>query len=292
MAPRESYVMIEIGAVASEQTNLTLRDITAPAQKDSDGVPEIEMSFADFLDMINPLQHIPVLSSVVRAVTGDEISPAARVAGDALYGGIFGVASAGVGALGALGDEAVAALNDGQSASEFLVAALSGNEKAQDIQVADASTETKKTETAVVAPVAPQEASPPETTVAAAETTPREKVTLAKTKLPFGGVMETPVALSARGNTAVANAGQLEILQAQRALRNNRFAVATPSTTTSPVADTASATLAAATANMEPETQSAMQQLLDELRAMKAINQYQNAAENTPLPGESVNIVN
>ena len=44
--------------------------------------------------MINPLQHIPVVSSIYRAITGDEISPAARLAGGALFGGPIGLAGA------------------------------------------------------------------------------------------------------------------------------------------------------------------------------------------------------
>ncbi|MEZ0260116.1 MAG: hypothetical protein ACAH80_03860 [Alphaproteobacteria bacterium] len=44
------------------------------------------------LDIINPLQHIPVISTIYRKITGDEISPMARVAGDALYGGPIGAA--------------------------------------------------------------------------------------------------------------------------------------------------------------------------------------------------------
>ena len=51
--------------------------------------------FDDFIDMINPLQHIPVVSSIYRAVTGDEIAPGARMVGGALLGGVTGmVASA------------------------------------------------------------------------------------------------------------------------------------------------------------------------------------------------------
>lgn len=50
-------------------------------------------SFAGFLDMINPLQHIPVVSSIYRRITGDEISPVSRVAGDTLFFGAIGMAS-------------------------------------------------------------------------------------------------------------------------------------------------------------------------------------------------------
>ena len=44
------------------------------------------------LDVINPLQHLPVISTIYRHMTGDEISPAARIAGGALYGGPVGLA--------------------------------------------------------------------------------------------------------------------------------------------------------------------------------------------------------
>jgi hypothetical protein len=50
-----------------------------------------DMSFWDFLDIINPLQHIPVVSNIWRAVTGDTIRPQAQVAGDILYGGPIGL---------------------------------------------------------------------------------------------------------------------------------------------------------------------------------------------------------
>jgi len=47
-------------------------------------------SFWDILDAINPLQHIPVISTIYRKITGDEMGYAARIAGDTLYGGLFG----------------------------------------------------------------------------------------------------------------------------------------------------------------------------------------------------------
>lgn len=50
-----------------------------------DGV-EDAMGFGDFVDLINPLQHVPIIGEVYRNVTGDEISDGARHAGHALYG--------------------------------------------------------------------------------------------------------------------------------------------------------------------------------------------------------------
>lgn len=47
-------------------------------------------SFGEFLDIINPLQHIPGINTLYRELTGDEASVRARVAGSSLYGMIGG----------------------------------------------------------------------------------------------------------------------------------------------------------------------------------------------------------
>lgn len=49
-----------------------------------------DMSFWDVLDIVNPLQHIPLVNSVYRAVTGDEIKPAMQIGGGILFGGVIG----------------------------------------------------------------------------------------------------------------------------------------------------------------------------------------------------------
>lgn len=50
--------------------------------------------FFDFLDIINPFQHIPIFSGLYRKITGDEISPGARLIGGSLFGGPIGFAAA------------------------------------------------------------------------------------------------------------------------------------------------------------------------------------------------------
>ncbi|MSP43641.1 MAG: hypothetical protein EXR08_09795 [Alphaproteobacteria bacterium] len=50
-------------------------------------------SFVGLLDILNPQQHIPILSSLYRRLTGDEITPVGRVAGDTLYLGVIGLAA-------------------------------------------------------------------------------------------------------------------------------------------------------------------------------------------------------
>ena len=57
-----------------------------PQQDDS-------FSFLDFIDMVNPLQHIPVVNYAYRAITGDEIKPIGKIIGGSVYGGPAGAVS-------------------------------------------------------------------------------------------------------------------------------------------------------------------------------------------------------
>lgn len=82
-----------------------------------------ELTFSDLLAVFNPLQHIPVVSSVYRWITGDTINPVARVVGGALYGGPIGLASAAFNAIveqvkGADVGAQVMALFDGDKPAE------------------------------------------------------------------------------------------------------------------------------------------------------------------------------
>jgi len=51
-------------------------------------------TFSDFLDIVNPLQHIPIVSSLYRQLSGDDIDPGSRIAGGTLFGGPIGTAAA------------------------------------------------------------------------------------------------------------------------------------------------------------------------------------------------------
>ncbi len=94
-------------------------------------VPEADFSFDDFLDMINPLEHIPVISSVYRAITDEKINPVSRIVGDLMYGGITGVATAVMGAVGAIGDSVMEA-STGKDATGVVLASLFGSDKTTD----------------------------------------------------------------------------------------------------------------------------------------------------------------
>lgn len=49
--------------------------------------------WADLLDVVNPLQHLPVVGTIYRSVTGDKMGDLEKVAGDTLYGGPLGLVS-------------------------------------------------------------------------------------------------------------------------------------------------------------------------------------------------------
>lgn len=76
-------------------------------------------AFRDMLDSINPLQHLPVVGSIYRKATGDEISPVARVIGGAIFGGPIGGAFA-------IADVALEA-QTGKSVEDRVMALVSNN---------------------------------------------------------------------------------------------------------------------------------------------------------------------
>ena len=58
------------------------------------GWGEDGFGFSDFLDIINPLQHIPGVSTVYREMTGDTIADAPRAVGGMIWGGPLGLVAA------------------------------------------------------------------------------------------------------------------------------------------------------------------------------------------------------
>jgi hypothetical protein len=95
---------------------------TAPSQTHSwkDGG---SFSFRDVLDTLNPLQHIPVIGTLYRWITGDQPGNVARIVGDGIYGGPFGAAG---GAFSIAFKE-----ETGQDIGEMAVAMVAGPEKGQ-----------------------------------------------------------------------------------------------------------------------------------------------------------------
>ena len=328
--------MIELGAIASATTNLTSGGTASADRVDLSFSPypgkngadtgTATMSFGDFLDMINPLQHIPVISSLYRAATGDTISPVARIAGDALYGGIMGVASAGLSALGAIGDEVLTAADGGKSAAATVVASLFGDSnKRPDTQLASATpappATPAQTQLAGAQAPQPQQVLVPQTPAFSAATPQQAAIPaglppvsmpllaankgmglgipLNRSKLPYGGVMDPTLMQNAQQNQALALAlaSGANNMQAQRLLRDSRFAVGTPATppaeaATPPTRTTATAASSVPQIRATPQTQAALQNLITQLQANKSLNLYRNTAQMTPVPGSAVDFTN
>lgn len=85
-------------------------------------------SFHDFLSIINPLQHLPIVSTIYRAVTGDKIGVPERIAGDALYGGLWG-------AISGVANAAFEAVT-GKDVGETVLALFTGHHDSADVRVA------------------------------------------------------------------------------------------------------------------------------------------------------------
>lgn len=104
-----------------------------------------ELSFADLVDTLNPLQHIPIVSELYRSVTGDKISPHARVAGGTLYGGPIG-AVASVMSLAVSG-------NGEKGVGDTLLASMLGDEPAPATLMASAGKPTAEEASPAEAPL-------------------------------------------------------------------------------------------------------------------------------------------
>lgn len=79
-------------------------------------------SFRDLIDIINPLQHLPVVSTLYRWVTGDAIGALPRIIGDGLYGGPIGLVTG-------LFNAAVKQ-ESGKDVGEHMIALVGGGEPA------------------------------------------------------------------------------------------------------------------------------------------------------------------
>jgi hypothetical protein len=99
--------------------------ITPPAQAQAPAAAKSDdgwdFSFKNLLDIINPLQHIPVISTIYQNLTGDRPALPEKLAGDTLYGGV-------VGFLSSIADTAYEALT-GKDFGDSVLAFFTGGDK-------------------------------------------------------------------------------------------------------------------------------------------------------------------
>ena len=113
---------------------------------------DLHFSFDDLLDIVNPLQHLPVVGTLYRAITGDHIKTPEKIAGDTLYGGLWGFVSS-------VADTAFASLT-GKNFGDTVLALLTGDHNAKPTSVAKATNPTPPAESTPAPPV-PAAAAPP-----------------------------------------------------------------------------------------------------------------------------------
>jgi len=204
----ESKTAPKIEAAESLETEET----TTPYRIDNTAAENVEededFGFDDFVDIINPLQHIPIVGTIYREMTGDTIKPVPRIVGDVAFGALTGsllitgaasIASAAIEENEGeeplmmvadlfFGADEVPETND--AGETTMLASLFDTEEAPGTEKAEmvvASVET--TDNAVSTPLAAPKVEPVQTasvdqsvvTVASATT---------KGKQPFGGIMD------------------------------------------------------------------------------------------------------
>lgn len=123
-------------------------DRDRPPTQPAHGETTAELGFADLLDVINPLQHIPVVGELYRELTEDQIAAPARIAGGAIFGGPLGFVS---GLVNAIFVDAA-----GQNLGEAVLATVFGEDGAEPESALAAAPDAAPTAVRQVVAAAPQ----------------------------------------------------------------------------------------------------------------------------------------
>jgi len=153
-------------------------------------------SFGDFLDIINPLQHLPIIGTAYRAITHDKIDTPEKIIGDTLYGGVVGLASS---VADTLFEKAT-----GHNFGDTILALFTGHHDSKTTGVAAADSTT-----AQVATAAPVTASPAQTTQTATSST--------KPAIPTASTEETALSVSLSKSGADSDLAQRALFAYRRA---------------------------------------------------------------------------
>jgi hypothetical protein len=133
----------ELGTASTPAKSATTEaKVAAPVPANSDS--DWHVSFDDLLDVVNPLQHFPVVGTLYRALTHDQIKTPEKIAGDTLYGGLWGLA-------GSVADLAFEKLTGHNFGDTVLAMVTGSHDSAKAVAKAD---EAKPTETTVPQPAA------------------------------------------------------------------------------------------------------------------------------------------
>ncbi|MGB0669944.1 MAG: hypothetical protein ACPGNT_00470 [Rhodospirillales bacterium] len=109
---------MDTSAVTASQTRLR-PDSEANGDAGFKAFGDDGFTFLDLVDMVNPLQHIPLISTLYRNLTGDTIDNVPRLVGGGLFFGPIGLASATV--------NVVLEESTGKDLGDHVVALISGD---------------------------------------------------------------------------------------------------------------------------------------------------------------------
>ena len=123
--PTELAVLAPAGAAEGAAT----RPVAKAAEESFKLFGDDGLTFFDILDIINPLQHIPFVSTLYRRLTGDIIDAAPRVMGGALFGGPLGAVASLI--------NVVVEANTGKDIGDHVFAFLTDEAPAGDVTVAE-----------------------------------------------------------------------------------------------------------------------------------------------------------
>jgi hypothetical protein len=112
-------------------------DGSAQTGKSSDFFGADGATFRDVLDSINPLNHIPIVSDLMKQATGHEASPVSRLVGGALLGGPVGFIAS---LTSVIFENAT-----GETPVQAVVAALTGDSSVSQTQLASAASDATTT---------------------------------------------------------------------------------------------------------------------------------------------------
>jgi hypothetical protein len=127
-APCLALCMAQFNPLIGTLKAPNLPQTQAPAATPAATGSSWDFSFHNLLAIVNPLQHIPVIGTLYRAITGDTIGAPERIAGDTLYGGLWG-------AISSIADTAFEAVT-GKDVGETILALFTGKPDGKPVAVA------------------------------------------------------------------------------------------------------------------------------------------------------------
>lgn len=185
-----------IEELSADRTNPADAPTPAVAKKD-DGkfhfFGKDGLQFSDLLAAVNPLQQLPIIGTLYREITGDVITPAARLVGGAIYGGPIGAVASAL-------DDAFEYVTGSDMGKTVVALVTHGEfphapgEDTGETMLADAS---KDAGTIENIPPAPAAAAAPVVTVASAALEGSAAPSFAMADLPKPSVAEVPTQVAA-----------------------------------------------------------------------------------------------